>query len=206
MKKIFICLAILCVLVSCKKEKREKMNDSLNIVSNKELLKGWKVFANDSVKINIPNNWKTQKVNNVLLYVPLDKNKANLYFAILKTDTTVVNVKNYLKEVFKQMSEKDNKFSYLLTKVTFENGTNCYKLDIYINVKGIKYKVYCLLYQKNNLIYDFSYKCLNNEETNIDNYRIFYNALFSFKYKDSIIIDSENFIVKNEEVMKYEDL
>ena len=98
------------------------------------------------------------------------------------------------------------KFTYLITKIGLENNTFVYTIDFYSKEKTIEYKAYCLLYQKNNMIYDFSYKCLNNEETNIENYRLFYNALLSFKYNKNIIIDSKNFIVKSEEIIKYEDL
>lgn len=206
MKKIFICLTIVCLFINCKDEKKKKMDSKLNIVSYKELLEDWKVFTNDSIKANIPSIWLPQREEGVLLYVPLKKNKANLYFAILKTDTSIVDIKNYLKEVFRQMSLKDKKFTYQITKIDFENGTNCYSGVFYSKENGVNCKAYCLIYQKKNMIYDFSYKCLNDVETNIDNYRLFFNVLFSFTYKDDIIIDSENFKVKNDEEIKYEDL
>lgn len=206
MRKIFICLIVIFMFSSCIDEKKENTKSTINVVSDKILLNGWKVFTNDSLKINIPNSWKTQEVKNVLFYIPLNKNKADLYYVILKTDITIISFKNYLKESVKQVLEKDKKISYLITKINFENKTNCYTIDLYTKEKGICYKTHTLIYKKDRFIYDFSYKYLNDENTNIDNYRTFYNALFSFKYKGDKIIDSENFIVKNEEVIKYEDL
>lgn len=206
MKKIFICLIILLMFCGCKDEKNEKMNSKTNIVSNKVLLKGWKVFTNDTMTVNIPSSWKPKKAMNTLLYVPLDKNKADLYYVILKTDISIINVRDYLKEIFKQMSQKDKDFTYLVKKINLKNATSFYTIDLYSKEENIKYKAYCLIYQKDNVIYDFSYKCLNDEKTNIKNYRIFYNVLFSFEYKYDHIIDSEKFIVDNEELIKYEDL
>jgi hypothetical protein len=203
MKNIFIFLAILFTIVSCKDE---KITNDLNIVNGKKLLQGWKKFENDTIKVHIPSNWKSQKEEGVLLYFPLNKGNANLYYVILKTDISIVSVKNYIKEIFRQIALKDKNFTYLLTKINFENNACFYTIDFYTKEKGITYKAYCLIYQKRNMIYDFSYKCFNNEETNIDNYRIFYNTLFSFEFKHDNIVDSENFIIKNEEIIKYEDL
>lgn len=207
MRKIVICLIIVCVFSNCKRDKEEKPKNRFNnIVSDKVLLKGWKNFANDSIKINIPNSWNPKEVKNVLFYIPLNKNKADLYYVILKTSSKIISFENYLKESVKQVLEKNKEINYLITKINFKDNTNCYTIDLYTKEKGINYKTHTILYKKDEFIYDFSYKYLNEENTNIENYRIIYNASLSFNYKGNLIIDSKNFIFKSEEVIKYEDL
>ena len=206
MKNIFIYLVLVFTFICCKNEKNEKMKNSLNIVSNEKLLKGWKTFDNDSIKVNIPSNWKSKKVKDVLLYFPLNEDNANLYFVALKTDISITDVKNYLKEIFNQMSIKDKKFNYTFTKFNLKNDTSFYTIDFYSKEKGINYKSYCLIYEIGNQIYDFSYKTLDDKKMNNKNYQTFYTVVFSFEYKYDNIIDGENFIINDTKTLKYEDL
>ena len=204
-KKTTIYVLLVSILICCRDNKSESVKSKYNIVSDQELLGGWKTFVDDSIKVNLPLNWKPKSVDDLLLYVPLDKNN-NSYFVILKNDNLKIRYKNYLKEIFRQVSQKDKEFNYLIRKVYFEGNKNCYTLELFTDERGEKYITYCFIYQKGNNIYDFSYKTINNEDSNIENYRIFYNVIFSFKFKNNLIIDSEDFIVKDEEILKYEDL
>ena len=206
MKKILIYLSLTFMFISCNKNKNELTIRKPDIVSDKELLQGWKTYVNDSIKVNIPVNWRPLQKDNLLFYVPLDQGKADLYYVVLKTDTAIVSLDNYLREIIIQMSEKDKNFSYQITKINFKNGISLHRVDLYSNEKNIKYKAYCLIYQKDNIIYDFSFKCINDEKSNIDNYKIFSNVLCSFRYKNDLIIDSESYIIKNEEIIKYDNL
>ncbi len=207
MKNIFIYLVLVFILNSCKDEKKEIVgSNKLKVVSNEKLLKGWRTLDIDSIKVNIPSSWEPQKLNDVLLYFPLNDNKANMYFIALKTDISVTNVKNYLKEVFKQMEIKDKKFTYLLTKINLKNNTSFYIIDFYSKEKGINYKSYCLIYEIGNQIYDFSYKTLDDTKTNAKNYQTFYTVLFSFEYKYDNIIAAEKFIINDTKILRYEDL
>ena len=59
-----------------------------------------------------------------------------------------------------------------------------------------------MLYEKDNYIYDFTYTSLDNEKYNNIHYKNFYEVLFSFEYKQDNIIDSEQFKVKKDTILK----
>ena len=208
MKKNIFWLIILSVIISCKDTKKDeeliKNNDK--VVNNNQLLKGWCVFAEDSIKVNLPSNWKPKKIKDALLYVPLDNNNKDLYYVILNYNTTKINCKDYIKETFNQVSKKDLKFNYILKKIDLQNINECYIMEFYTVENKIKYKIFSLIYQEGNQLYDFSYKTLDVKKNNIKNYQTFYSVLFSFEYNYDNIIDSQKIIVKNEKELKYEDL
>ena len=200
---MYIIVVLFYILLGCKNNKDNELKD---IVSSKELLDNWKVFKNDSITVNIPSSWTPKEEKDLLLYIPLDSNNIKSYFAILKNSTSQISYKDYLKEIFKQVSQKDKKFTYLIKKIEFTNDSFCHTIELFVEEDGIKYKIYSLLYLKNNQIYDFSYKAINEENKNINNYKIFYTLIFSLKYYDKFIIDGENFIIKEQSIIEYDEI
>jgi len=201
--RMYIIVVLFYILLGCKNNKDNELKD---IVSSKELLDNWKVFKNDSITVNIPSSWTPKEEKDLLLYIPLDSNNIKSYFAILKNSTSQISYKDYLKEIFKQVSQKDKKFTYLIKKIEFTNDSFCHTIELFVEEDGIKYKIYSLLYLKNNQIYDFSYKAINEENKNINNYKIFYTLIFSLKYYDKFIIDGENFIIKEQSIIEYDEI
>ncbi|CAM4085378.1 putative lipoprotein [Flavobacterium branchiophilum] len=207
MKNILSYLMLLFLIVSCK-EKKIKLNTVVNykVVSKSVLLKGWKTYNYNDVKINIPSNWKPNDIKDALLYTSLNKDGNDFYYVILNYNTSQINSINYLKEIFKEVSTKDLKFKYSLKKIAFKNTNKCYYLELFTNENNVKYKIYSLIYEEGNQIYDFSYKTLDDKKMNAQNYQTFFTILFSFEYKYDNIIDSEKFIIDDAKILKYEDL
>jgi hypothetical protein len=125
---------------------------------------------------------------------------------VLNHNTSEISTHDYLKEVFKEVSKKDLKFSYNLKKIDFKNTNKCYYLELFTNEGNVKYKIYSLVYEVGNQIYDFSYKTLDDKKENAKNYQTFYSVLFSFEYKYDNIIDAEKFIIDKAKILRYEDL
>ncbi|MBS7787089.1 hypothetical protein KIH23_07245 [Flavobacterium sp. CYK-55] len=209
MNKLFflLCIFSITTLFSCKSNIDEKGNN-FPIVSKNKLLVGWKTLSNDSVKVNIPKGWKPKKVEGLLLYIPLEKDNVKMYYVILKTDVKKISLKGYLKEIFKQVYNKNKDLKYFLKEFTFKDKSKCYSLELFTKEANIDYKIYSLIYLRNDQIYDFSYKILNdeNQEAYLDGYRTFYNVAFSFSYKNENIINGEEFVIKDEKDILYDDL
>lgn len=208
MKPYTFYFLLLIIFFSCKNNEGEInsiISKDREIVSG-ELPRGYKTYLSDSVSVNIPSNWKPTKIKDALFYVPLNVKEQDMYYVVLKYDISKINIKSYLKEIFKQLSEKNSTFNYSLKKYNFKNTGSCYYLEIYTNENNIKYKVYSIIYESGSKIYDFSFKTLDLKNKNVKNYRVFYNILFSFKLNQSNIIDAEKFIIDNEEVLEYKDL
>ena len=115
MKNILSYLILLSLVVSCN-EKKPKLNPVVNnkVVSNSELLKGWKTYSYNDVKVNIPSNWKPNEIKDALLYTSLNKDGNDFYYVVLNYNTSQIKSTNYLKEIFKEVSKKDIKFNYSL--------------------------------------------------------------------------------------------
>ncbi len=208
MKTYFFSFFFLLLLFSCKNNDAE-INSIISKdreIVNGELPRGWQTYTDDSINVNIPPNWKPTKIADAIFYVPLRVKEQDLYYVVLNYDIAKISFKDYLKEIFKQLSDKNAKFDYSLKKYNFKNASSCYYLEIYTNENNVKYKAYSIIYEFENKIYDFSYKTLDVKNRNIKNYRIFYNVLFSFELNHTNIIDADKFIIDNEEVVKYEDL
>ena len=196
------------MLVNCKDDKSQDKSNRSNekIVSKDKLLTGWKTYSNDSIKVNIPSLWKPKIINDALLYIPLDEEKMDSYYVVLNYNVLKISCIDYIKETFKQVSNKASKFDYSLKKITFQNTNQCYILELYTNENKVNYKIYSIVYEVGNQIYDFSYKTLDDKKKYSKNKQTFYSVLFSFEFKYDNIIDSEKFIVQKEEILKYEDL
>lgn len=203
-----ISVIILCLTLGCciNKSDEKVSSKSKGIVEKSKLLKGWKTFEDEKIKVNIPESWHPKTVDDLLLYVPVSKDNSNLYYAILRHDATKMGYKDYIKEVFRQVSTKDSTFTYYIREVKFENDNKCYALQFFTNEDGIKYKTYSLIYESGNQLYDFSYKTINDELTNSESYNTFYTVLFSFEVDYDNVIDGESFLVRNDTLIKYSDL
>lgn len=207
MKNILSYLILLFLVVSCN-DKKPKLNTVVNnkVVSNSVLLKGWKTYSYNDVRVNIPSNWKPNEIKDALLYTSLNKDGNDFYYVVLNYNTSQIKSINYLKEIFKEVSKKDLKFNYNLKKIAFKNTNKCYYLELFTNEDNVKYKIYSLIYEVGNQIYDFSYKTLDDNKMNAQNYQTFFTVLFSFEYKYDNIIDAEKFIIDDAKILKYEDL
>lgn len=208
MKNKLFYLILFFMLVNCKDDKSQDKSNRSNekIVSKDKLLTGWKTYSNDSIKVNIPSLWKPKIINDALLYIPLDEEKMDSYYVVLNYNVLKISCIDYIKETFKQVSNKASKFDYSLKKITFQNTNQCYILELYTNENKVNYKIYSIVYEVGNQIYDFSYKTLDDKKKYAKNKQTFYSVLFSFEFKYDNIIDSEKFIVQKEEILKYEDL
>lgn len=207
MKNILSYLILLFLVVSCNDKKSKSSTMSNNqVVSNNELLKGWKTYSYNDIIVNIPSDWKLTEIKNALLYASLNKKGNDCYYVVLNYNTSQIKSNDYIKEIFKEVSKKDLKFNYNLKEISFKNTNKCYYLELFVNENNVKYKIYSLVYEVGNQIYDFSYKTLDDKKTNAKNYQTFFTLLFSFEYKYDNIIDAEEFIIDNSKVLKYEDL
>lgn len=204
MKKYIRYLIIFLLFANCN-DKTKTIPVKNKVVSNNELLAGWKTFEDTNIKVNIPSKWKPTTIDDALFYVPIDKDK-DIYYVVLNYNISQINTRDYLKKVFEEVEKKDSKFSYILKKINFKNTNNCYYFELFSNESNVRYKIYSLIYEVGNQIYDFSYKTLDTKKTNDKNYQTFYTVLFSFEYQYDNIVDGEKFIIDNAKVLKYEDL
>ena len=168
----------------------------------------WKEYKSDSITLKVPIEWNEKKQKDSWLYFPQDKNNTKLYFGITKYDASVINMnlEEYLKEGFNQVSNKIDEFRYILKKLDFNNSTHCYILTIFTKEKGQKYITYSLVYQSKNQIYDFAYKTFDDVKTNEINYRKFLLIVFSFEFNRKKIFESPNLLINGEKELKFEDL
>ena len=204
MNKFYLIL-VLSIFISCKKDEGLK-NDSITIKSleKERISQGWKTYQDSNVKTLIPSDWNPKK-KDILFLVPIDK-KLNIYYAVAEFDQKVISSKNYIKEIFKQISADTPEFVYTMRKIDFTNGNTCYLLEFYTTENNNKYKTYNVIYPKNNKLYDFCYKTIDNVDANPINQKVFYDVLVTFEYHGKKIIDSENFIVKTAKEIKYNDI
>jgi hypothetical protein len=79
-------------------------------------------------------------------------------------------------------------------------------LTIFTKEKNRNYIAYSLIYQPENIIYDFAFKTLDDEKQNEVNYRKFLLIVQSFEDNNDMIIDGSKFIVNDEKELKFEDL
>ncbi|WP_026705240.1 hypothetical protein [Flavobacterium soli] len=168
----------------------------------------WKEYENDSLTLKVPIEWNETPQKDSWVYFPQDKNNTKLYFGIMKYNTSVINMnlEEYLKEGFHQVSSKINGFRYILKKLDFNNSTHCYILTIFTKEKGEKYITYSLVYQSKNQIYDFAYKTFDDEKISEINYRKFLLIVFSFEFNRKKIFESPNLFINREKELKFEDL
>lgn len=212
--KYLFFLITLITLNACKKaENIEDMtptNHSWEISdkNGKSVFVDWVQYQNDSLKIKTPPSWRIQKSKDSWVFFPYEKNNPKLYFSIMKYNVAEVNLnaEEYLLEGFNQISEKIDKFHYVLKELNFANGSKCYLLTIFTKEKQRKYITYSLIYQPDNIIYDFAFKTIDDEKYNEINYRKFLLIVQSFEDHSNIIIDGSSFIVKEENKIKFEDL
>lgn len=183
--------SILIIFVGCQKnnEIKNPKNGKENIWEIKSIGKSitrikWKEYKNDSLKLKVPIEWNEKKQKDSWVYFPLDKNNTKLYFAIMKYYASEINMnlEEYLKEGFNQVSNKIDEFRYVLKKLDLNNSTHCYILTIFTKEKGKRYITYSLVYQSKNQINDFAYKTFDDEKTNEINYRKFLLIVFSFEF------------------------
>ena len=213
--KHFLLLLVFIVFNSCKKNENieTKMSTKNNLweIRNKDaqpVIVEWEQYQNDTVKIKTPIGWRFKKSKDAWIFFSFDKNHPKLYFAISKYNVAEVklNSESYLIEGFKQISNKIDKFRYILKKLSFANGTDCYLLTIFTKEKNLNYITYSLIYQPENIIYDFAFKTLDDEKQNEVNYRKFLLIVQSFEDNNDMIIDGSKFIVNDEKELKFEDL
>jgi uncharacterized ubiquitin-like protein YukD len=168
----------------------------------------WKDYKDEEIHLKIPKNWQIRKFDDVWKYFPYNDKNSKLYFSIQKYETSTIglNDKEYLKEGFRQISEKIDKFHYVLKKLSFNNNKRCYILTIFTNEKGIDYVTYCLIYQPDDIIYDFAYKTVRDEEQDELNYRKFLLIVQGSVINGNKIIDGSTLIVDNEEKITFEEI
>jgi hypothetical protein len=219
-KQITFTLVISLFFISCKndndkkygigkKEKGLKVGNWIYEDNQKnEITIDWKTYNSAQVKTSLPSNWNPVKEKDLLLYVPYSKNNPALYYAVLKYDLSElkISLKDYVKETFRQISIKDKKFKYFIRRAKIDNKNTCYLLEIYTNENGIKYKTHILVYQKENLIYDFGYKILDKTSTNYKNHLIFFEILTTFRDGNNLVINTNANISTQSKLMKLEDL
>lgn len=168
----------------------------------------WKQFENDSARLKIPNDWKVKSSEDAWLYFPTASDNAKLYYSVIKYDVAKINMnsRDYMIEAFKQVSDKIDNFHYILKELSFKNGTHCYILTIFTKEKGVNYITYDLVYQPENLLFDFTFKTIDDKEFNEINYRKFLFILQSFEFNNDKIIDGSKFIIDEEKEIKFEEL
>lgn len=202
MRAVLLFFLIL-LLNSCKDKVHN--DKSYEVVSKESMLKNWKKFEKGNINLNIPKEWIPQENKDALVYIPIDKHN-DLYYVILKYQESQISIKDYLKEIFKQLTSKNESFKYRLKEVTFQNTKKCYIIEFDTSFKGIDYKTYTLVYSENGYLYDFSYKSLKEDKGKDNGYQTFFTVLFSFVEDYNNIIDSEKFIVVDEKILKIEDI
>ncbi|MFM9989570.1 hypothetical protein [Flavobacterium sp.] len=213
--KYFFLFIALIALNACKKaeniEATMPTNNHFWEIKNKggrPIIVNWEQYENDTIKIKTPIGWKIKKSKDSWIFFPYEKNNPKLYFSIMKYNVAEVNLnaEKYLIEGFKQISDKIDKFHYLLKKLSFANGTNCYLLTIFTKEKNRNYITYDLVYQPENIIYEFTFKTLDDEKNNEVNYRKFLLITQSLEVNNDMIMDGNKFIISEEKEIKIEDL
>ena len=203
MKKWSLIL-ILIIFISCKKDNEVKENLNIKSFEREKISEGWKDYTDGNIKTLIPSDWNPKK-KDILFLVPINK-KLNVYYAVAEFDIKIISSKNYIKEIFKQISADTPEFIYTMRKIDFTNGGICYLLEFYTTENNHRYKTYNVIYPKKDRLYDFCYKTINDIDINPINQKVFYDVLVTFEHHNKKVIDSENFIVGNATEIKYEDL
>ena len=217
MKKtcLLIFFIFLMVFSGCKKNENSETTENVakNFwkieKENSQIVKiKWKQFENDSVRLKIPYGWKVKFSKDAWLYFPSASDNNKLYYSVIKYDVAKINMnsRDYIIEAFKQVSDKIDNFHYILKEVSFKNNTHCYILTIFSEEKGVNYVTYDLVYQPENLLYDFTFKTIDDKDFNEINYRQFLLILQSFEYNNENIIDGSKFIIDKERELKFEEL
>lgn len=206
MRNFLFYLLLSLIVFACKDDKpNPNSSQKYRVVGNNELLKGWKTYSNDSIKVNMPSDWKPKNIKQALLYVPID-NKHDLFYVILNYSQSKITCRNYIKEALKQFSKKNRNSTYVLKRVSLKNTRELYIIELFTKEKNIKYKIYSLVYDTGNEIYDFSYKTIDDKKMNDKNYQTFYSVLFSFEMKYDNVFDANKIIIDNYKLIKYQDL
>ena len=196
MNKLIMLFLTVVITISCHESESDKITAD------------WKDYKDEEIHLKIPKNWQIRKFDDVWKYFPYNDKNSKLYFSIQKYETSTIglNDKEYLKEGFRQISEKIDKFHYVLKKLSFNNNKRCYILTIFTNEKGIDYVTYCLIYQPDDIIYDFAYKTVRDEEQDELNYRKFLLIVQGSVINGNKIIDGSTLIVDNEEKITFEEI
>lgn len=206
MRKFLLYILLFFIIQGCKDDKsKPNLNNKYRVVGNNELLKGWKTYSNDSIKVNIPSEWKPKSIKEALLYIPIDS-KLNLFYVILNYSESKITCRNYIKEALKQFSKNNRNSTYILKKVSLKNTREFFILELYTEEKNVKYKIYSLIYDTGTEIYDFSYRTIYDKKMNDKNYQTFYSVLFSFEMKYDNVFDGNKIIIDNYKLIKYQDL
>lgn len=212
--KLFFLSIALIVFNACKKAEiieAPTTNNNFWEIKNKNtrpVKVNWEQYENDSIKLKTPSGWEIEKSKDAWMFFTYAAKNPKLYFSIMKYNVAEVNLnaEEYLIEGFKQLSDKIDTFHYILKKLSFANGTNGYLLTIFTKENNRNYITYDLVYQPENIIYEFSFKTLDIQKSNELNYRKFFLIVQSFEVNNDLIIDGSKFVVNGEEEIKFEDL
>ncbi len=202
--KHFYLIVIFYAFLSCKQEKPNiTTDDSFRKIQTD---KGWKSYKDEKVNVLLPPNWKPEIESDLILFVPIDR-RENLFYAVLEHNIAEVgSLKSYVKEAFKQVSESHKDLRYTIDRVVFTNNKVCYILTLYITENGHLYKLYNALYQSKDKIYDFTFRTINNLETDKTNYETFIGVMFTLKYNNTNVVKGGSDILKEAKTIKYEEL
>lgn len=151
----------------------------------------WDIVKNDSVKVNVPKNWHRLNSNDYVYYAFPNKKDSNQYFVIL-SQKVGIDLKDYIKISYKALLEDEQSaFEYWLMKFNFKNKKAYYS----ICYTKSNYKLYTFFYEKNNYIYDFSFKVQKDlTEENPMNYFIFMDIVRGYKENDMFLIPEKEII------------
>ena len=204
--KIILYSILFLLFANCKHSEKKPDNLTLETLEKTKLGQGWKQYSDKKIRAVIPSNWTPKVKKDMLFLVPIDK-KLNLYYVATELDIEkVISTKNYLQEIFKQISADTPTFNYSMSKISFTNGEACYLLEFDTIENGHSYKFFNVIYPIGEKIYDFGFKTINDSKAYSKNKKLFYDVLVTLEQNNKKIIASEDFIVQNAKEMKYEDL
>ncbi|WP_348811582.1 hypothetical protein [Flavobacterium maritimum] len=204
--KIILYSILFFLFANCKHSDKNPNKLTLETLEKTKLTQGWKQYSDKKIRALIPSNWTPKVREDILFLVPIDK-KLNLYYVASEYDIErVISTKNYLQEIFKQISVDTPTFNYSMSKINFTNGKVCYLLEFDRTENGHNYKFFNVIYPIEKKIYDFGFNTINDPKSYAENKRLFYDVLVTLEQNDKKIIASEDFIVQNAKEIKYEDL
>lgn len=153
----------------------------------------WEIFKNDSIEVNVPKNWSKFNSNDYVYYAFSNKKDSNQYFVIL-SQKAGIDLKDYIKISYRTLlEEEESAFEYWLMKFDFKSKKAYYS----ICYTKSAYKLYTFFYEKNNNIYDFSFKVQEDpSKDNPMNYFIFMDIIRGYKENDKFLISEKETIYK----------
>lgn len=172
------------------------------VIDNETYAISWGVHRDDfgDFSINYPQNWTVISTEESFLMRPNESNPQDDFFTIISYDITeigIISINDYVSLFFEKMQQgvtNETFVDYDLLELKIEGfEKNVYFSEIKMNEK-VDFNYYSCLLQKGNMIYDFTMKSEQPDESKLD-YNTFIDMVYSYQDKKGKLFSNKNQIV-----------